>query len=195
MKKSNVKLFILFGFILFLSVGYAVVNSVSLSVTGTARARSKTLDVYFTGNTSVSNNDKATATAVTNGRTGTMNVKNLVLNETVSLEYEITNDETDVDASLEILYPASTDYFEVSIDEKTGHGSSTPILAYGMNDYYVRQVAIWRPTRISKTFVIPAGETKTYVLSVKLIKTPISSYDDYLYFDITIEASPVNSSV
>lgn len=195
MKKSNVKLFILFGFILFLSVGYAVVNSVNLTVSGSAGAGTETLDVYFTGNTSVSNGDKATATAVTNGRTGTMNVKNLVLNETVSLEYEITNDETDVDASLEILYPFSNDYFEVSIDEKTGHGSSAPVSAHGMNDYYVQQVAVWGPTMNSKTFVIPAGETRTYVLSVKLIKTPISSSDDYLDFDITIEASPVNSSV
>ena len=64
MKKKNFKMFLILGLVLFLSVGYAVVNSVTLTVTGSASAMTTTLKTEFTGNSYISNPSKASVTLI-----------------------------------------------------------------------------------------------------------------------------------
>ena len=87
MKKSNYRLFLLVGLVFFLSIGYAVVSSVNLTISGSASGESRELKVYFDGAVDVSNSSKVTASA--SGKTGTASVSNLTLNETVTIKYLI----------------------------------------------------------------------------------------------------------
>ena len=114
--KNSVKLVIVLALVLFLSVGYAVVNSVTLTVTGTVGATSENIDVYFTGAPQVSNSSKVTATATSGSLTASIKVSDLTLNETVTATYFITNNERDVGAiiSLESITNSNPDYFEVT---------------------------------------------------------------------------------
>ena len=54
MKKKNFKMFLILGLVLFLSVGYAVVNSVTLTITGAAGAGTEEINTFFTGATEIS---------------------------------------------------------------------------------------------------------------------------------------------
>ena len=114
--KNSVKLVIVLALVLFLSVGYAVVNSVTLTVTGTAGSVSENIDVYFTGTPQVSNSSKVTATSTSGSLTASIKVSDLTLNETVTATYFITNNERDVGAiiSLESITNSNPDYFEVT---------------------------------------------------------------------------------
>ena len=63
---KNRKLLLTFGtlaLVLVLGVGYAVVSSVDLNITGTASVKGATLNVAFNGTTEVSDEAKVTATA------------------------------------------------------------------------------------------------------------------------------------
>lgn len=115
-KKSNYFLLILLALSFVLGVGYAVVNSISLTVTGTVGAASENLDVYFTGETSVSNASKVTATATAGSLDATISVKNMELNETVTATYYVENNEIDVAGYLtqESLTNTNQDYFTVT---------------------------------------------------------------------------------
>ena len=114
--KNSYKLIIMLALIMFLGVGYAVVNSVTLSITGTVGATSENIDVYFTNTPQVSNSSKVTATATSGTLTGNITVNNITLNETVTATYFITNNEKDVGAiiSLESITNSNPDYFDVT---------------------------------------------------------------------------------
>ena len=116
-KKSNYLLVILFALSFLLGVGYAVVNSISLTVTGTAGAASENLDVYFTGEAQGSSS-KVTAKATAGSLDATITVKDLTLNETVTATYYVENAETDVVGLLtqESLTNSNSDYFDVTAD-------------------------------------------------------------------------------
>ena len=114
--KNSYKLIIMLALIMFLGVGYAVVNSVTLSITGTVGASSENIDVYFIDTPQVSNSSKVTATATAGTLTGNITVSDLTLNETVTATYFITNNENDVGALItqESITNSNPDYFEVT---------------------------------------------------------------------------------
>ncbi len=165
-KRSNYLLVILLALSFLLGVGYAVVNSISLTVTGTASAVTEDLDVYFTSTTSGSN-AKVTANAVAGSLTASINVSDLTLNETVTATYNVENNETDVAALLsqESLTNSNTEHFTVSatID----------------NSGYVC-------TNKSKT-------TKVTV-TVKMIKTPVESSDSSANITLKLKAEPKDAT-
>lgn len=112
--KKSYKLLIIFGLILFLGIGYAVVNSVTLTVTGTAGAGSETIDVSFNGTKTVSNSTKGSANVTAGSTTATFTASNMTLNETITFTYTVQNKETDVAADVTISTTGSNSYFTVT---------------------------------------------------------------------------------
>lgn len=166
--KNSVKLVIVLALVLFLSVGYAVVNSVTLTVTGTAGSVSENIDVYFTGTPTVSNASKVTATSTTGTLTGNITVNNLTLNETVTATYYITNNETDVGAliSLESLTNSNPDYFDVTTTISSGD-----------------------------VVLCPSNEfTREVTITIKLKKTPITTDVNSTNITIKYKATPTTYS-
>lgn len=165
--KNSVKLVIVLALVLFLSVGYAVVNSVTLTVTGTAGSVSENIDVYFTGTPQVSNSSKVTATSTSGSLTASIKVSDLTLNETVTATYNVENNETDVAALLsqESLTNSNTEHFTVTatID----------------NSGYVC-------TKKSKT-------TKV-TITVKMIKTPVAETDSSANITLKLKAEPKDAA-
>jgi hypothetical protein len=172
-----------------LSIGYAVVSSVNLTISGSASGESRELKVYFDGAVDVSNSSKVTASA--SGKTGTASVSNLTLNETVTIKYLINNDEIDVDASVNVSYSVPTSYFDIKVTE----GSSSDLAMSTFNtvddEYQIQPVAVWAQ---NTNFTINAKSKKWVVVTVKLIKTPITEADSTFNFTIDLGATPVNVS-
>lgn len=166
--KNSVKLVIILALVLCLSVGYAVVNSVTLTVTGTAGATSENIDVYFTGTPKVSNSSKVTATATAGTLTGNITVNNLTLNETVTATYYITNNEKDVGAliSQESITNSNPDYFEVTATVNNS-------------------VTILCPENIDK---------KAVVITIKLKKTPITTTVNSTNISVKFKSEPATIS-
>ena len=163
---KNKKALLSFGvlaLVLVLGVGYAVVSSVDLNITGTASVKGATLNVAFNGTTEVSSEEKVTATATDGSLAGTITVKDLELNESVTATYTIKNTETDVDAS--VLKSAITndkeDYFEVTTSVDTN------------------------------AVTVTSGSTATVTVTVKLIKTPVADADSTANIGIKLTATPV----
>ena len=111
--RNSYKLFILLAFVLFLGVGYAVVNSVSLTVTGTAGAGDSNLKVYFNGRKSISNTSKLSVDVLEGSTNATFTVSDLELNETVSFLVDVVNNEIDVPAKITITTSGSNAYYKV----------------------------------------------------------------------------------
>ena len=195
MKQNSYKLILIIALSLFLSIGYAVVNSVSLSITGSVSAQSEDLDVYFTGRTEVSNSSKATATA--SGRSGTASISNMVLNETITLEYEIENNEADVDAELTISYTKPNSYFEIIVSAST---TMFPISNRLNQEYEILELA-GEPEDPNAgnyntiTHTIKAKESHSIQVKVRLIKTPVTTTNSSINFNVNITAKPKSSTV
>lgn len=111
---KNYKIIVLLALVLFLSVGYAVVNSVSLSVTGTAGAVTEDIDVSFNGTKTVSNTTKGSATVTAGSKTATFSATNMALNEEITYTYTIQNNETDVAATVAVTASGSNSYFTIT---------------------------------------------------------------------------------
>ena len=86
--RRNFNFVIIFALVLFLSVGYAVVNSVTLSVTGTSTAATEDLAVSFTGEHTISNTTKGKATVAANSTSATFTASNMSLNEEITFKYK-----------------------------------------------------------------------------------------------------------
>ena len=88
---------------LVLGVGYAVVNNVTLTISGTATAKEAELNVYFDASVNPvltnATNGKVAA-EITDKKNATIEVTELALSETVTAVYTIKNGESDVAASL-----------------------------------------------------------------------------------------------
>ena len=153
---------IIFALVLFLSVGYAVVNSVTLSVTGTSTSATEDLEVYFNGTTSVSSS-KVTATATNGTTSASILVNDLTLNETVTATYTVVNNETDIGASYLVnsINLSNSEYFSVTTD-----ASSAKIIA--------------------------AKGTNTITVTVKMVKTPVDSSMNSSTITINLTATPKN---
>ena len=165
-KKSNYLLVVLFALSFLLGVGYAVVNSISLTVTGTASAVTEDLDVYFTSTTSGSNS-KVTATATAGSLTASIRVSDLTLNETVTATYNVENNETDVAALLsqESLTNSNTEHFTVT-------------------------------ATIDNSGYVCAKKSKTtkVTITVKMIKTPIAETDSSANITLKLKAEPKDAA-
>ena len=155
----------LFALVLILGVGYAVVNYVDVSISGTAGAKAEPIKASFTDKTKVSDASKVTATATANTLSGTIKVTGLTLNETVTATYTIQNKETDVDATVkqQSITNSNTEYFEVTTDATT-----------------------------AKT--VSKGGSVEVTVSVKLKKTPVTEADSTATIGVTFRATPVDNS-
>lgn len=167
-KRKSYNTIIIFALVFFLSVGYAVVNSVSLSVTGSASAGTTEMDVVISEILSVSDSSKATAKINADNTSSTIEIKNMVLNEPVSIDYIIKNNETDVGGN-------------ISVGEITNNNSE-----------YFKVEATWENTSYT---AICANEEFFYPISVivTMIKTPIEEVDSSATIGITIDATPASN--
>ncbi len=149
--------------VLILGVGYAVVSSVNLTISGTAKVGTSDLKVSFNGTATTPNNGKVSATATDGSLSANIAVTDLTLGESVTATYTIQNKETDVNA--QILKKSITNdkdaYFKVTTDVDSS----------------------------AKTIV--AGGTTTVTVTVELIKTPVESADSTANITVTLEATPV----
>lgn len=154
----------IFALILVLSVGYAVVSFVDLTIDGTASAATENIDVSFKSASPSSGDVRGT---VTDGSlTATLTASNLTLNNPVTVTYTIQNKETDVDAEIleQTLENSNSQYFSVSTDVKT----------------------------TAKTCA--KKSTCDVKVTVTLIKTPVNAADNSTEIDITLRATPVNNN-
>ena len=167
-RRTNYYGFIIFALLIFLSVGYAVVNSVSLTVTGTAGAGTQALAVSFTGEYTISNTTKGKATVAANSTSATFTASNMTLNEEITFKYIIANNEKDINASV-VASVNSNGYFEVTLKELSNVGSSI-------------------------NFDLPSNTSTILEVIVKMVKTPITSSDSTANFTVNINASPSSNS-
>ena len=107
-----------FALILVLSVGYAVVSYVDLTINGSAGAVAEDIDVSFKSVTPTSGDVKG---SVTDGSLSAQLIaNNLTLNTPVTVTYTLQNKETDVDAQIleQALENSNSQYFSVATDVK-----------------------------------------------------------------------------
>lgn len=161
--KKSLLSFCLLALVLVLGVGYAVVSSVDLTIGGTAKVKGSDLKVAFNGTTSVSDEDKVTASATADALTASIAVTDLTLGDSVTATYTIQNKETDVNASIikDSIVVDKTEYFKVTTDVDS----------------------------TAKT--IEAGETATVTVTIELIKTPVDTSDSTANITVTLKATPV----
>lgn len=154
---------------LVLGVGYAVVNNVTLTISGTATAKEADLNVHFTDEVVVTNNaTNATASGShTDGIDATITVADMTLEEEVTLVYTIVNEEADVNASL-----ATPD---VTVENTNGDDLSS----------YFNVTAT-----LGKNTLNANGDTTTVTVVVKLAQTPTIADYSTADINITIDASP-----
>ena len=163
--KKTIKIAVLLLLVMCLGVGYAVVSSVSLSITGTAGAQASTLKVAFTADKNVSNTSKGTISVTAGATTASFTATNMVLNETITYTYTIKNSESDVTANVALTATGSNSYFTVS----TNGGSSS-----------------------TTSFTLAPGASTTVKVVVKMIKTPVASANNSANFTVTIASTPAS---
>lgn len=163
--------------VLVLGVGYAAVNAVDLTISGTASAKTDDLNVHFVGGevaTVGATNGKVTATETT-GKTATITVTDLTFNETVSATYNIINEEGDLAAKL------SEKEIKVVATQAGEDGTKKDL-----TDYFQVTLELG-----DKAAALPAGETTTAKVTVKLVKTPTAAIDSSADITVTILAEAV----
>ena len=155
----------LLALVLVLGVGYAVVSSVSLTISGSASANSD-IKVSFK---EVKNESSALveASAIDGAITATLNVTDLsTVGQTEYVIYTIQNKESDVTAKVTLegsVQPSDKTYFEVSTD--IGNGAT-----------------------------ISPGGTLDVKISVKLNATPLTAIDSEADILVKLKAEAVTSN-
>ena len=160
---NNKKSFLILALLVFfLGIGYAIVSSVGLEIGGTANVENADLKVAFNGDTEVSNEQKVTATAVDDSLSATISVKDLQLNEAVTATYYIKNKESDVKASVIVsdIENDKSNFFEVTTDVDN----------------------------TAKT--IDALGVESITITIRLVKTPITTEDSKANVKVVLTASP-----
>ena len=154
----------IFALILVLSVGYAVVNYVDLSIGGTVSATSESIDVSFKSVTPSSTSADVYGTVVNGQLSGSIVANNLTLNSPVTVTYTIQNKETDVDAAITELsiQNDNTEYFSVVTD-------------------------------IGTSKVCNRSGSVDVAVTVTLIKTPVTADDNSANINITLRATPIDN--
>lgn len=158
-KKSLLGLVLLL-LVAILGVGYAVVNNTELTIGGSASVPTEDLKVVFDTTKAVDvSSDKISGT-ITDTKTATIKVENLMFGETHTAKYTIKNEEGNLSANL------STKSIEVS-----------------NNEYFNVTISYDKTT-------LAVGESTIATVTVKLNKTPITTETSSSTIDITIEATP-----
>lgn len=162
-RRRSYNFILVLGLVLFLSVGYAVVNSVSLTITGSSSAVTSNLGVYFNGDTYVSNSSKVTASATNGSTSASISVNNLTLNESVTATYTVYNSEIDVGANVKVsdISFTNSEYFSVTTDAASGKS-------------------------------LGPSSTNTITVTVTMVQTPITSSNSTSNITISIDAVPTN---
>ena len=158
--------------VLVLGVGYAVVSSQTLKINNaTAAAGDTTLKVVYDGVNSGVTGKVTAISSADNATTATFTIENMILNETVSTEFEIKNKETDVNASIAVptVTNSKGEFFEVKVYYQTSGGSYTE----------------WTGAQ-----TLNAQATAKVRVDVKLIKTPVQTEDSTTTINVTYVASP-----
>lgn len=166
MRKNNYRLFLLVGLVFFLSIGYAVVNSVTLTVGGSANAGTSAMNVAFTGETYIPDKENIIVNVQPNSINASFSISNMTLNSKKYVDLYIKNYESDVAAEVTIIASGSNEYFLVSALD-------------------VQDSKQW--------FSIQPNSERTVRISVEMIKTPITHDDSLLNFTVSIDAMPVQS--
>ena len=168
--------------VLVLGVGYAVVSQVTLTITGTAGAKTQNLKVVYDGvNSGITNGDTNKVTAITSADdtiTATFTLTDMVLNTPAELEFEIENKESDVNATLSlptITQNTKSSFFSVTFAYKDSAMS-------GAGTY-----SAWS----SGTKTLAHGAKATVKVIVTLTNTPIESTDSETSIGVSINAAPV----
>lgn len=191
--KKSYKMLIIFGLILCLGIGYAVVNSVTLTISGSVGAGSKTMDVSFNGTKTISNTTKGSATVTAGSTTATFTVSNMTLNETITFTYTVQNKENDVAADVTLSASGSNNYFTV-----TASPTSTTIQPGSISVVTVVVKMIKTPINSSDSstsFTVninavpkePSKEITFYIGSTQYTATEGMTWEQYLI-------SPYNTS-
>ena len=160
-KKSMLALGLV-ALVLVLGVGYAVVSSVGLTFTGSATVGDASLKVDI----QKVEDEKPEGVIVEHSltkcsNTDTFTITNMKLNDTVVMTYTIDNHETDVAAK---------------IKETSAITNSNP--TYFSVNYVVNEP-------------VPAEGTSTVVVTVKMVKTPVTTEQGTASFTLNVLASPV----
>ena len=171
-KKSFLSLGIL-ALVLFLGVGYAVVSSVYVNLGGTANAAGADLNVEITNAVATTNISEKTVdfnhVLSDSNLTSDFTLNNMTLGEIVTITYTVTNNETDVDAVLSLasgvtLNNSNPDYFKVD---------------YDITD--------------ATTDLENNDKTMTVVVTIELIKTPVTEENSSTTVGLTLTASPAGA--
>ena len=170
---------------LVLGVGYAVVNSVTLNISGTATAKEADLNVHFTGEVAVTDN---AANASAEGDhddkiNATITVDNMTLEEEVTLVYTIVNEEADVNASLAAPVITVTSEDETS-ESSSSENETSEDETIDLKDYFTVTADL------GKTTLNADGDTTTVTVTVALAKTPATAEYSTAKINIDIVASP-----
>ena len=157
--RKGMMIFAIATLVLLLGVGYATVSSVPLTIDGTAGFKEKELEVYYDGTTSGVTGKVSAISAPSKTREATFTVENMVLNETVTMTFEVKNYETDVAATLvaPTLTNSNTDHFTVT-------------------------------ATCDKTELAVNG-TATVTVTIKAIKTPVTEANSSATVKVTLNAS------
>ena len=161
-KKSLLSLGLV-ALVLVLGVGYAVVSSVGLTFGGSATVADATLRVDIKSVADVKTNATVTHTLGTShAASDTFTITGMTLNEEVKMTYTIDSHEDDVEATIKEKVALS--------NSDTTHFSAS--------------------YEITKDTVGPESGVATIVVTVKMIKTPVSDIEP-ASFSLQIEATPV----
>lgn len=144
--------------VLVLGIGYAVVSSINLQITGSAAMKSVELNVGFNGVVS-SDVSGATAGAIATGansgtttvgvKTATISVADLAkVGDTVTVTYTVQNYEEDIDANVYVTNITNTksNFFEVTTDATGASNKKAVAKNNGTNTITVTVKLIARPT-------------------------------------------------
>ena len=161
-KKSLLSLGLV-ALVLVLGVGYAVVSSVGLTFGGSANVADATLRVDIASVADVKTNATVTHTLGTShAASDTFTITGMTLNEEVKMTYTIDSHEDDVEATIKEKVALT--------NSDTTHFSAS--------------------YEITKATVGPVSGEATVVVTVKMIKTPVSTIEP-ASFSLQIEATPV----
>ncbi len=156
---------VLIVMVLVLGVGYAIVNSTNLTVTGTAGTETRNLDVIISAADPTSGAYYGTTN---NSTSATITVTGMsTVNETKTVTYTVSNRESNLDAT---VYVESQSNIVVS---KPSYFSATTSI-----------------TGSGNAITVPANSTATFTVTVKLDAIPIESADSTTDITITIKADP-----
>jgi len=159
--------------ILVLGVGYAIVSSQTLTIdNATATVADSTLKVVYDGVNSGTTTKVTAISSPDDSTSATFTIAGMVLNETVEVEFEIKNKETDVNASVAVptITNSKSSFFEVKVYYQPSGGSYSE----------------WTSAQ-----TLNAQATGKVKLAVKLIQTPVETADSSTTITASYVASPI----